>query len=85
MNEFYAKFIPQWRQMVLACMDVCKTELLPLQKERKAIMDELYSITHDASYSMGDTFPPIAGALYLEQAKIIGEYPTSFADDDTEE
>lgn len=85
MNEFYAQFIPQWRKMVLASMEVCKSELLPLQKERKAIMDELYSITQDASHAMGDTYPPIAGALYLEQAKNIGEYPTSFADEDAEE
>lgn len=81
MNEFYAQFIPQWRKMVFASMEVCKSEYLPLQKERKSIMDELYSITQDASYAMSDTYPPIAGSLYLEQAKNIGEYPTSFADD----
>ena len=72
--DFHGKYIPSWRKAVLASMDFCKNTLVPIEKQRQDITSQLYELTQDASYAMGDTYP-ITGALaYLEQSEKLGAY-----------
>lgn len=72
--DFYAKYIPMWRKAVLASMDFCKNTLIPIEKQRQDITRQLYELTQDANYTMGDTYPLVGAAGYLEQAEKLTEY-----------
>ena len=74
MCDFYARYIPMWRNTVLSCMNMCKSEYLSLMNETKAVTDELYSLTQDAGYANGDIYPPRAGLAYLEQPEKLEDY-----------
>jgi hypothetical protein len=73
-NEFYAKYIPMWYRAVQASMDFCKNTLIPIEKRRQSVTKELYDLTQDTNYTMGDTYPLVGAASYLDQAGKLGEY-----------
>ena len=83
--DFYAKFIPMWRNMILEAMNLCKTEMLPLMNEKKRLTDSLYAITQDADYAIGETYPPMAVMMYLEQPELIDHYENVLAEEEEEE
>lgn len=72
--DFYSKYIPMWRKAVLASMDFCKKNILPIEKQRQDITNQLYELTQDANYTMGDTYPFVGAVGYLEQAEKLSEY-----------
>ena len=72
--DFFAKYIPKWRKAVLASMDFCKNTLLPLEKERRDVTRQLYELTQEPNYTMGDTYPLIGADVYLEQSGVIASY-----------
>lgn len=72
--DFYSKYIPMWRKAVLASMDFCKNTLIPIEKQRQDITNQLYELTQDANYTMGDTYPFVGAVGYLEQAEKLTEY-----------
>ena len=73
-NEFYAKYIPMWRKALLASMDFCKNTLIPIEQQRKEVTEQLYEMTQDANYTMGDTYPLVGAGAYLDQSGKLGEY-----------
>lgn len=73
-NEFYAKYIPMWRKALLASMDFCKKTLIPIEQQRREVTEQLYEMTQDANYTMGDTYPLVGAAAYLDQSGKIDEY-----------
>lgn len=73
-SDFYAKYIPKWRKAILASMDFCKKTIIPLQKQRQDITRQLYELTQDANYTMGDTYPLVGAVGYLEQSGKLGGY-----------
>lgn len=73
-SDFYAKYIPKWRKAILASMDFCKKTIIPLQKQRQDITRQLYELTQDANYTMGDTYPLVGAVGYLEQSGKLGSY-----------
>ena len=73
-NEFYAKYIPMWRKALLASMDFCKNTLIPIEQQRKEVTEQLYEMTQDANYTMGDTYPLVGAGAYLDQSGKIDEY-----------
>ena len=72
--DFYSKYIPMWRKAVLASMDICKKTLVPIEKQRQEITQQLYDLTQDANYTMGDTYPIVGAAAYLDQSAKLGDY-----------
>ncbi len=83
--EFYAQFIPMWRNAILSAMDLCKTKLLSLKNEQKQIYDEMYALTQRVDYALGDIYPPQAGLMYLEIPEDIEQYETVLEGIETEE
>ena len=72
--DFHSKYIPSWRKAILASMDFCKNTLVPIEKQRQDITSQLYELTQDANYAMGDTYPLAAASAYLEQSEKLGSY-----------
>lgn len=74
MCEFYAEYIPMWRDAVSASMDCCRSELLPLLKEKQQVEEKLYSLTHGVEYSLSANTPFLASDLYFELSKDIVDF-----------
>ena len=72
--DFYSKYIPAWCKAILASMDICKKDILPIEKQRQEITQQLYELTQSPDYAMGDTYPLIAAVGYLEQSEKLTEY-----------
>lgn len=72
--EFYAKFIPMWRNALLTAMNLCKKDYLTLMNEKKQVTDTLHSLTQSAEYALGAVYPAQAASLYLEQPDEIDQY-----------
>lgn len=72
--DFFSKYIPSWRKAVLASMNICKETLVPIEKQRQDVTRQLYELTQDANYTMGDTYPIVGAVTYLDQSGKLGEY-----------
>lgn len=76
--DFYAEYIPLYRNAVAASMDCCRAELLPLMKQKQQIQEKLYAQTQDASYALTDIVPLPAAQLYFERAYDIIDFELEF-------
>lgn len=72
--EFYAEYIPLWRDAVAASIDCCRSELLPVLKERQQVEEKLYSLTRSVEYSLSANTPFLASDLYFELSKDIVDF-----------
>ena len=72
--DFYTKYIPTWRNMIVKKMDMCRSQMMPLLVEKKNISDNLYKITQDAGYAQGEIYPYIAASSYLDIPFDIDKY-----------
>jgi len=80
--EFYARFIPMWRNAFVSSMNLCKKDYLSLMNEKKQIYDALYAIGKEADYALGDAYPAQAAVLCLEQPEEIEEYADVLEEDE---
>ncbi|MBE6213563.1 MAG: hypothetical protein E7131_02650 [Rikenellaceae bacterium] len=74
MSRFYAEYIPMYRDAVAGAMDCCRAELLPVKRQHKEVMEQLYALTQSAEYALSDSVPFEASYLYFELSKKITEF-----------
>ena len=74
MSNFYAEYIPMYRDAVAGAMDCCRAQLLPVKRQHKEVMEKLYALTRSAEYALSDSVPFEASYLYFELSKKITEF-----------
>ena len=74
MSNFYAEYIPLYRDAVAGAMDCCRAQLLPVKRQHKEVMENLYALTQSAEYALSDSVPFEASYLYFELSKDITEF-----------
>lgn len=74
MSRFYAEYIPMYRDAVAGAMDCCRAQLLPVKKQRQAVMEKLYALTKSAEYALSDSIPFEAAYQYFELSEYITEF-----------
>lgn len=74
MSRFYAEYIPMYRDAVAGAMDCCRTQLLPVKRQHKEVMEKLYALTQSAEYSLSDSVPFEASYMYFELSEKITEF-----------
>jgi len=74
MSRFYAEYIPMYRDAVAGAMDCCRAQLLPVKRQHKEVMEQLYALTQSAEYALSDSVPFEASYLYFELSKKITEF-----------
>lgn len=74
MCQFYGEYIPMWRGAVMEGLDIIKSQILPLMREKEKIVDQLYSITNDPGYATGQMYPMIAAQLYYELSREVVDF-----------
>lgn len=74
LHEYYTKYIPLWRNSVIAAMNVYKNEYLPLERELKQTYIEIYKLTGDPSFEALSKVPETAADGYLSAADYIDWY-----------
>ena len=72
--EFYEKYIPLWRNAIVQQMDMVRSQEMPLMTKMKTVTNELYQLTKDEKYAIGDSYPYSAALKYLEIPEGIGDY-----------
>lgn len=72
--EFYEKYIPLWRNAIVQQMDMVRSQEMPLMTKMKTVTNELYQLTKDEKYAIGDSYPYNAALKYLEIPEGIGDY-----------
>lgn len=73
-KEYNSKYLPLWRNAVIAGMDVYKSELPPVYKEMRDTYAELYKLTGDPQYDALSKLPEDIAGGYLDQANYIDRY-----------
>ena len=74
MSRFYAEYIPMYRDAVAGAMDCCRAELLPVKRQHKEVMEQLYALTRSAEYALSDSVPFEASYMYFELSEKITEF-----------
>ena len=74
MSQFYAEYIPLYRDAVAGAMDCCRAELLPVKRQHKEVMEQLYALTQSAEYALSDSIPFEASYMYFELSEKITEF-----------
>ena len=74
MSQFYAEYIPLYRDAVAGAMDCCRAELLPVKRQHKAVMEQLYALTRSAEYALSESIPFEASYMYFELSEKITEF-----------
>lgn len=74
MSNFYAEYIPMYRDAVVGAMDCCRAQLLPVKRQHKEVMEKLYALTRSAEYALSDSVPFEASYMYFELSKKITEF-----------
>ena len=74
MSRFYAEYIPMYRDAVAGAMDCCRAQLLPVKRQHKEVMEQLYALTRSAEYALSDSVPFEASYMYFELSKKITEF-----------
>ena len=74
MSNFYAEYIPMYRNAVAGAMDCCRAQLLPVKRQHKEVMEKLYALTQSAEYALSDSVPFEASSMYFELSKKITEF-----------
>ena len=74
MSRFYAEYIPLYRDAVAGAMDCCRAQLLPVKRQHKEVMEQLYALTRSAEYALSDSVPFEASYMYFELSKKITEF-----------
>ncbi|MBE6229976.1 MAG: hypothetical protein E7119_05230 [Bacteroidales bacterium] len=74
MSNFYAEYIPMYRDAVAGAMDCCRAELLPVKRQHKEVMEKLYALTQSAEYALSDSVPFEASYMYFELSEKITEF-----------
>ena len=85
MKAFYGEYIPNYRNAVVAAMDCCRSELLPVLKQEKEIQEKLYALTQNAEYSLYESIPYPAAYLYFELSKKIVDFDLEVGGDTRDE
>ena len=74
MSNFYAEYIPMYRDAVAGAMDCCRAELLPVKRQHKEVMEQLYALTRSAEYALSESVPFEASYMYFELSEKITEF-----------
>ena len=74
MSRFYAEYIPLYRDAVAGAMDCCRAQLLPVKRQHKEVMEQLYALTRSAEYALSDSVPFEASYMYFELSEKITEF-----------
>ena len=74
MSNFYAEYIPLYRDAVAGAMDCCRAQLLPVKRQHKEVMEKLYALTQSAEYALSDSIPFEASSMYFELSEKITEF-----------
>ena len=74
MSQFYAEYIPLYRDAVAGAMDCCRAELLPVKRQHKEVMEQLYALTRSAEYALSESIPFEASYMYFELSEKITEF-----------
>ena len=74
MSRFYAEYIPLYRDAVASAMDCCRSQLLPVKRQHKEVMEKLYALTQSAEYALSDSIPFEASSMYFELSEKITEF-----------
>ena len=74
MSQFYAEYIPLYRDAVAGAMDCCRAQLLPVKRQHKAVMEQLYALTRSAEYALSESIPFEASDMYFELSEKITEF-----------
>ena len=74
MSLFYAEYIPMYRDAVAGAMDCCRAQLLPVKRQHKEVMEQLYELTQSAEYALSDSVPFEASNMYFELSEKITEF-----------
>lgn len=74
MSNFYAEYIPMYRDAVVGAMDCCRAQLLPVKRQHKEVMEKLYALTRSAEYALSDSVPFEASYMYFELSEKIMEF-----------
>lgn len=74
MSNFYAEYIPMYRNAVTGAMDCCRAQLLPVKRQHKEVMEKLYALTQSAEYALSDSVPFEASSMYFELSEKITEF-----------
>ena len=74
MSRFYAEYIPLYRNAVSGAMDCCRAQLLPVKRQHKEVMENLYALTRSAEYALSDSVPFEASSMYFELSEKITEF-----------
>lgn len=74
MSRFYAEYIPLYRDAVAGAMDCCRTQLLPVKRQHKEVMEQLYALTRSAEYALSDSVPFEASYMYFGLSEKITEF-----------
>ncbi len=74
MSNFYAEYIPLYRDAVAGAMDCCRAELLPVKRQHKEVMEQLYALTQSAEYALSESVPFEASYMYFELSEKITEF-----------
>ena len=74
MSQFYAEYIPLYRNAVAGAMDCCRAELLPVKRQHKEVMEQLYALTRSAEYALSESVPFEASYMYFELSEKITEF-----------
>ena len=74
MSRFYAEYIPLYRDAVAGAMDCCRAELLPVKRQHKEVMEQLYALTRSAEYALSESIPFEASYMYFEFSEKITEF-----------
>lgn len=73
-SNFYAEFIPMYRDAVVGAMDCSRAQILPLKRQRKEVMEQLYALTGSAEYALSETVPFEASSMYFELSEKIVDF-----------
>ena len=73
-SRFYAEFIPMYRDAVVGAMDCSRAQILPLKRQRKEVMEQLYALTGSAEYALSETVPFEASYMYFELSEKIVDF-----------
>ena len=73
-KEYNSKYIPLWRNAIIACLNVVTTEIPPVDKELRDTYAELYKLTGDSQFDALSKLPAEIAEEYMGQAELIDRY-----------
>ena len=63
-----------YRDAVVGAMDCSRSQILPLKRQRKEVMEQLYALTGSAEYALSETVPFEASSMYFELSEKIVDF-----------